>query len=153
MRAQRDQMDKRSEFVFIQMASAPATAQVPTNPFAARSERITSASFNNTVWGTRPTRTLRSARVAEVVRVPTWTCCIRSGMGAKSMDTVGSGVIPKDRAITSDVRVIRTVAMAEEMDAIAGVHTGANVIQPTLTSPRTDKDSSAVIIPNVTEVG
>ena len=72
---------------------------------------------------------------------------------------VVSAAMTKDWVITAEVRVMETVATAEEMetnmDNTAGkwVHVGDKSIHPIMTTTNKYRFRSAVIRPTITEVG
>ena len=81
------------------------------------------------------------------VGVPTQTggCIIETN--AEAIDMVGSGDAGKDWSITVEFRIMVMVAVAAGTDAVMGVHAGSKGIHPTPSTPKTDRDRSAVIRP------
>ena len=144
-------MEERA-FVFTPRVSVSGTSRDTTHTFADRSERISSASWNNEGRGTRPTRTLESARVEAEVGIPTRTGGHSSGTDVKAMNCVGSGTTTKYQEITEEVKVMGTAEMETGTDAGTGVYVEAKGIHPNLTTPKTDRGRSGIIRSTVMEV-
>ena len=145
-------MEERA-FVFTPRVSVSGTSRDTTHTFADRSERISSASWNNEGRGTRPTRTLESARVEAEVGIPTRTGGHSSGTDVKAMNCVGSGTTTKYQEITEEVKVMGTAEMETGTDAGTGVYVGVKGIHSTPTTPSRDREISAISRPTATELG